>query len=494
MKNASQYRLYLALTILGSSFLAAAGGDAPIPWPHGEPPSSEAITLSVEDALLLADRDRLEEFQVAVNESDDREHFFIAQEWIDNQQYGTDWLFRFGDAFFNHEFRPLDGSGNDSLPPLRRVHTGVKGGSDTYSCSGCHSVGGADGAGSLTQNANVNGDGERLSSANVRNAPTVLGLGFVQMLAVEMTEQLEKVRDEALVSSAAQGTIVKLPLVAKNVSFGKIIAHPDGKLDFSEIEGIDKDLVVKPFGWKGNVAQLRRFAEDAARIHFGVQSHVLALQWKDKPDYEKLGPGPNWWDPDNDGVQREIEEGILTSFAVYMAMLEIPVMTPPFDSGLKQRWANGAGVFEQIGCANCHHTQLTLQALIFREYSDTTGAPPLEFNILEIGDQPRGTYNVRLFSDLKRHDMGPGLADPHDEPGSSIPRSVFLTRPLWGLAESAPYMHDGRATTIPEAILAHGGEAEQARDAFVALDKDAQKDLHVFLLSLTRASRLVVLP
>jgi len=494
MKNASPYRLHLALTILGSSFLAAAGGDAPTPWPHGEPPSSEAITLSIEDALSLADRERLEEFNAAINESDDREHLFIAQEWIDNQQYGTDWLFRFGDAFFTHEFRPMDGSGNDSLPPLRRVHTGVKGGSDTYSCAGCHSVGGPDGAGSLTQNANLNGDGERLSSANVRNAPMVLGLGFVQMLAIEMTEQLAKVRDEALVSSAAQGTIVKLPLMTKGTSFGKIIAHPDGKLDFSEIEGIDQDLVVKPFGWKGNVEKLRRFGEDAARIHFGVQSHVLALGWKDKPDYEKLGPGPDWWDPDNDGVQREIEEGVLTAFAVYMAMLEVPLMTPPFDPGLRQRWARGSAVFETIGCANCHRPQLTLNALIFREYPDTTGAPPLEFNILAIGDKPRGTYNVKLFSDLKRHDMGPDLADRYDEPGSSIPRSVFLTRPLWGLAESAPYMHDGRATTIPEAILAHGGEAQEARDAFAALEEDAQKDLHVFLLSLTRSSRLVVLP
>lgn len=494
MKNASRYRLHLALTILGSSFIAAAGGDAPIPWPHGEPPSPEALTLSIEDALSLADRDRFEEFLVAINESDDREHLFIAQEWIDNQQYDTDWLFKFGDAFFNHEFRPMDGSGNDSLPALRRVHSRITGGSDTYSCSGCHSVGGADGAGSLTQNAFVNGDGQQLSSANVRNAPTVLGLGFVQMLAVEMTEQLENVRDEALASSAAEGTIVKLPLIAKGTSFGTIIAHPDGKLDFSEIEGIDQDLVVKPFGWKGNVAKLRRFAEDAARIHFGVQSHVLALQWKDKPDYEKLGPGPNWWDPDNDGVQREIEEGILTSFAVYMAMLEIPVMIPPFDPGLRQRWASGATTFEKTGCANCHQSTLTLNALIFREYPDTTGAPPLEFNILAVGDKPRGTFNVQLFSDLKRHDMGPDLADPHDEPGSSIPRSVFLTRPLWGLADSAPYMHDGRAATIPEAILAHGGEAREARDAFAALDEDAQKDLHLYLLSLTRQSRLTVLP
>jgi CxxC motif-containing protein (DUF1111 family) len=69
---------------------------------------------------------------------------------------------------------------------------------------------------------------------------------------------------------------------------------------------------------------------------------------------------------------------------------------------------------------------------------------------------------------------------------------VFLTRPLWGLAETPPYLHDGRAATIPTAILAHGGEAQPARDAFAALSPDDQASLHVFLLSLTREPKVRV--
>ena len=107
------------------------------------------------------------------------------------------------------------------------------------------------------------------------------------------------------------------------------------------------------------------------------------------------------------------------------------------------------------------------------------------------GEQPRGTNQVNLWSDLKRHAMGAGLADPHDG-DPSIPRDVFLTRPLWGLAETAPYMHDGRAATIPDAILAHGGDAQKARDAFEALSADDRADVHVFLLSLTREPRVRV--
>jgi len=493
--NASRHHGRLFVMILGSSFLAAAGGDAPIPWPHGQPPTPEDITFALEDALTLANRERFEEFLGATNEFDDREHIFVVQEWIDQQYYKPADLFRFGDAFFNHEFRPIDGSGNDSLPPLRRVHSRLRGGSDTYSCSGCHSVGGADGAGSLTQNAFLNGDGEHMSSANVRNAPSVLGLGFIQMLSGEMTTALAILRDDALSEAAASGSPITVPLVAKDVSFGSLTAMPDGTVDLTKIEGIDQDLVVKPFGWKGNIAKLRRFAKEAARIHFGLQCHVPALQWNEKPEYDKLGPGPNWYDPDNDGVSREIEEGVLTAAASYMTLLEVPIMIPPNDTGLRERWARGGGIFTQIGCADCHRQHLSLTSGgIFAEFPDTTGGPPVEFNVLNEGDKPRGSFDAQIFSDLKRHDMGPELADAHDEPGSSIPRGVFLTRPLWGLAESAPYMHDGRATTIPEAILAHGGEGQSARDAFVALDEEAQKDLHVYLLSLSRESRLLVLP
>src|SRR5262249_15410688 len=90
-----------------------------------------------------------------------------------------------------------------------------------------------------------------------------------------------------------------------------------------------------------------------------------------------------------------------------------------------------------------------------------------------------GKTVVLLFGDLKRHDMGPGLAEPIDEVGTGA--SVFLTRNLWGVGSTGPYMHDGRATTLTEAILEHGGEGAASRDAFVALQLAQQKDLLVFL-------------
>ena len=78
----------------------------------------------------------------------------------------------------------------------------------------------------------------------------------------------------------------------------------------------------------------------------------------------------------------------------------------------------------------------------------------------------RGRAIIELFSDLKRHNMGSRLAEAIDEEGTGA--ASFLTRTLWGAGSSGPYLHDGRATTLTEAILEHGGEAAGSRNAFIA--------------------------
>ncbi|HZF55661.1 MAG TPA: di-heme oxidoredictase family protein [Polyangiaceae bacterium] len=480
--------LAIAALLVGG---VAQGGDPPVPWPHGEPPAGSDLDEIVNTAVELGDLERYEEFLDAAEVGEDSEHMLVWQDDIDLGMHSKEFLFRRGDAFFSHEFRSENGYGTSAQSALSRVHTGVRGGLDSFSCAGCHSLGGPDGAGSETQNAFVLGDGDRLSSANVRNAPMALGLGFVQSLAVEMSADLAKIRTKALEEAAASQKPVTAPLSSKGVEFGSLTALPSGEVDTSGVEGVSEDLIVRPFGWKGNVARLRRFVEEAARVHFGVQSHVLALGYKENPELEKLGPGPDWWDPDHDGIQRELEEGSLTAAAVYLAMLETPVVLPPNDPGLRDRWSEGEALFEAIGCSSCHRRELPLFEYYWTERPDTTSGPGVLLHLIGDGDKPRGSGLVKLFSDLKRHDMGPELADPH--PGDDgIPQSVFLTRPLWGLAESAPYLHDGRAATIPEAILAHGGEAKKARDAFAELPPDDQANVHMFLLSLTREPKVRV--
>jgi len=83
---------------------------------------------------------------------------------------------------------------------------------------------------------------------------------------------------------------------------------------------------------------------------------------------------------------------------------------------------------------------------------------------------------------LKRHDMGDDLAEAVDEVGTGA--SNFLTKELWGVGSTAPYLHDGRATTLAEAISFHGGESAGSRDNFNALSGDEQKALIAFLKNL----------
>ena len=101
-----------------------------------------------------------------------------------------------------------------------------------------------------------------------------------------------------------------------------------------------------------------------------------------------------------------------------------------------------------------------------------------------------GKINVPLYSDLKRHRMGKNLEEPivqETDGGHEIPTNEFLTRPLWGVADTAPWMHDGRALTLTDAILMHEGVESEANDAvekFKNLSDDDKLALRAFLSSL----------
>ena len=128
----------------------------------------------------------------------------------------------------------------------------------------------------------------------------------------------------------------------------------------------------------------------------------------------------------------------------------------------------GKRAFQKIGCDGCHKMTLV---------TGNSGVP-------ETANQ-----TIHPFTDLLLHDMGPGLADRRPEFSAS--GREWKTSPLWGiglhhlLSKSRPgYMHDGRARTIEEAILWHGGEAKKSRDRFMKLREYERKQLLDFLRSL----------
>ena len=86
---------------------------------------------------------------------------------------------------------------------------------------------------------------------------------------------------------------------------------------------------------------------------------------------------------------------------------------------------------------------------------------------------------ARLYSDLLLHNMGPGLADGFEQ--GSATGAEFRTAPLWRVSDRVHFLHDGRATTILEAILLHGGQAQDAVALFNALSASDRQALLAFL-------------
>jgi CxxC motif-containing protein (DUF1111 family) len=295
----------------------------------------------------------------------------------------------------------------------------------------------------------------------------------------------------------AEGRRVEQALTAKGVGFGRIAALPDGTFDYAAVEGVDHDLTIRPFGWKGHQATLRDMAEESLHLHQGLLSSRIQLAVGDGSlDAGPYGTG-KWFDVDEDGVSLEIDSGMLTTVVGYLAQLEVPAMRPPRDPGLVDAWAAGRSHFDTIGCARCHVPTLELENPTLDARAPDAKGATFMIDVARDGDGPKiepkhagakTPYLVHLFSDLKRHDMGPALATPSAQ--GTIPAQVFLTRPLWGLAETAPYLHDGRAPTLHEAIALHGGEASAARDAYLALDEQGRAGVRVFLTSLSRAPKL----
>lgn len=471
-------------------------------------PNDPSLRDAAQDAYARWHRERWERFVDDIDIGELHEDMAVSQSDIEAGKWGIDQLFAIGDEIFERSIRPGRGFGRGQSPgqgqpagrhavtQLRRVHEGLLGGPDAGSCNDCHHRGGPDGAGDLTQNAFVNGDGFRIDSANERNPPPLLGLGVIQRLAEEMTQELQQRFDIAEQTAKAQKRAVEVGMGAKGVSFGRLIVNADGSIDASQLVGVDPDLVVKPFGWKGNHRSLRTFATEALQAHHNLITEELQYRNETDPIPEIVGAGPSY-DPDADGTYVDFSTGQLTALQLYMALLELPVIRPPRSPDGQAMYLAGAERFEEFGCADCHRPTLFLQDDTYRVDSGELRTKTLEVKLTEHMEEPalrrddaftRG-YAVRLFSDLKRHDMGPGLAE--NKPQGTIPASHFRTPALWGLSVSGPFLHDGRAATVDEAILAHGGEASESATKFAEADLKAKAELRVFLMSLTREPKLM---
>ena len=267
-------------------------------------------------------------------------------------------MFEAGRKMFATPFNKFDGYGDGSTgavetprffgnrPSLQGNGTFLRvNGLDAQTCLECHFI-----TRNSTIPATLGIGGSAGSSANVFFMPSfvdvaesqpgkfngrfinplsLFGSGGVELVAKEMTVRLQELKAEAL-----SKPFTPVSLDVKGVSFGTILADAQGELDTSKLEGIDEDLVVRPFGRKGEFTTARTFGVTAMRFHFGMEP------------VEEVGAGV---DGDGDGVTDEILTGELSVLHVFNTNLPSPVM-----DGLELKAMKGLATFVRVGCAHCH--------------------------------------------------------------------------------------------------------------------------------------------
>jgi CxxC motif-containing protein (DUF1111 family) len=195
------------------------------------------------------------------------------------------------------------------------------------------------------------------------------------------------------------------------------------------------------FGWKAQTASLETFVADAMLNEHGVTNPIF------RHDAVPSSAGRCATLAKSKGLEDNGAQ--LKMLNAFVASLE------PYASDAKpgSGHARGETKFEQIGCAACHTPSF------------------------KVSDR-----EVRLYSDLLLHDVGPALADGVVQ-GQAL-SGDWRTTPLWGLAQRKRLLHDGRARTPEEAVVAHDGEARHSSRAYLKLTAEEKSELLAFLLSL----------
>lgn len=212
------------------------------------------------------------------------------------------------------------------------------------------------------------------------------------------------------------------------------------------------------FGWRGQVGSLQEFV-------LGACANELGLQFKQ----HKQAQDP--LDPDRANRGDDLNQAQAEELIQFVAALPAPRRIEMDDDDKAEQVSLGERFFHSVGCSACHVQDL--------------GAAQ------------------GIYSDLLLHDMGESLADPVPAPASLSQSTSYYgplanlfsssstnslqewrTPPLWGVASSAPYLHDGRAETLEDAITLHGGEAEFSINLYRKLDSRSRSRLIGFLETL----------
>ena len=327
-----------------------------------------------------------------------------------------------GKLVFNHFF-----SANEGLGPLFNGD----------SCRGCHLAPVMGGAGGLDVDVvrfakrEDNGDIVQLDSG-----PAVSRLAVHGAARDELNPEANIIETRQTPSLLGLGLVDRLPEAA-------LLANADPEdADGDGISG--RALMINGrigrFGHKASIPSFADFCADAFINEMGVTVNGLLADFAVEIDTDSVS------DP-------ELADQDFVDLVFFSTHLAPPARSFPDNPSLRERINKGEDNFNDVGCAGCHVSELN-------------------------GEEGP----VAAFSDFLLHDVA--NPDRLNVPEADAEPSEFRTAPLWGVRETAPYLHDGSAETLRDAILLHFGEASAAKDAFNALSFDEQSKLIEFLLSL----------
>lgn len=225
-------------------------------------------------------------------------------------------------------------------------------------------------------------------------------------------------------------------------------------------------FIMGRFSWKANAFDLRQQSAAAAYNDMGVNNELFLYRHDEKVNTHKARqncePEQKSCLEATDSLDFEMSPGQLRDVTTYLQLLGVVYRRNMDDPKVQQ----GEQLFHQAGCENCHKSQVM------------TG----EHEIDRLENQL-----IRPYTDLLLHDMGEGLSGRRDFMAT---KREWRTSPLWGIGVTqivnghTNFLHDGRARNIEEAILWHGGEAEQTKQNYLQLNKNERQLLVSFINNL----------
>ena len=210
------------------------------------------------------------------------------------------------------------------------------------------------------------------------------------------------------------------------------------------------DGTIGKFGWKSQIATLRDFVATACAGELGLSNAVHAQHAPKK--YEA--------DPQ---AKHDLSDQQVESLVQFVASLPAPRQVIPADTNFAKNAIEGHKLFSSIGCINCHTQDVGVAHNVFSDFQ----------------------LHMISGSGVSKDSYYPAKFEPVYTPSSSFAQlGEWKTPPLWGVADTAPYWHDGSAPTLRDAIKKHEKEGKPSADGFERLVAEQQGQLIAFLSTL----------